>query len=83
MAIISRCLTWRVKAQGPQAEDGIGAVVERPRMTQMRQVLRILAWSLLVSWRHELCLGKEKAGAFKDLKKIEIVSTEISSPCKK
>jgi hypothetical protein len=30
-----------------------------------------------------LCLGKENAGASKDFfKKFEIVSTDISSPCK-
>jgi hypothetical protein len=61
---------------GSPAEDGVGSVVERIERgtmqllrTQTRQALRILARSSLVSWRLKLCLGKEKAGAFKDLKK--------------
>ncbi len=58
---------------GSLAEEGVGAVVERvergtrpPYRTQTRQALRQSAGSLLGSWRLELCLGKEKAGASKD-----------------
>jgi hypothetical protein len=88
--ISSRGLTWRVKARlpsggwcrGSHREDGGGGTTPLCR-TQTRQVLRRSAGSLLVSWQLELCLGKENAGASKDyLKNFEIVSTEISSPCK-
>jgi hypothetical protein len=41
-----------------------------PRWTQTRRALRRSAGSSLGSWQVELCLGKEKAGVFKDFRKI-------------
>jgi hypothetical protein len=58
---------------GSLAKDSVGAVVEgveRGNQTQTRRALRRSARSLLGSWRLELCLGKEKAGASKDLREF-------------
>jgi hypothetical protein len=75
---------------GSPAEDGVRAVIEGveretkpPLQTQMRGALKRSGGSSLGSWRLELCLGKEKAGASKYLRIFfEIVSTGISSPFK-
>jgi hypothetical protein len=68
----------------------VGAVIEgvergnnAAAQTQTRRALRRSAGSSLGSWRLELCLGKEKAGASKDFRKLfEILSTGILSPFK-
>jgi hypothetical protein len=58
-------------------EDGTGAVVERVEggilpllRTQMGRALKRSAGSSLGSWQLELCLGKEKEGANRFVKKF-------------
>ncbi len=71
-------------------EDGVGAIIEQVErgnnaaaLDPERRAQRRSAGSSLGSRRLKLCLGKEKAGASKDIRKFfEIVSTGISSPFK-